>query len=46
MLKFLQEFMEVVFLGVTLKLLFDTPNVWTGHTKIRTRVPAQEVRNS
>jgi hypothetical protein len=38
--------MEVVFLGVALKLLLDTPSVWTGHTKDQTRVPSQEVRNS
>jgi hypothetical protein len=38
MLKFLQEFMEAVFLGVALKLLLDTPSVWTGHTKNQTRV--------
>jgi hypothetical protein len=46
MLKFLQEFMEAVFLGLTLKLLLDTPSVWTGHTRNHTRVPTQEVRNS
>jgi hypothetical protein len=46
MLKFLQEFIEAVFLGLPLKLLFDIPNVWTGHTKNQIRVPAQEVRNS
>jgi len=38
--------MEVVFLGVALKLLLDTPSVWMGHTKDQTRVPSQEVRNS
>jgi len=44
-LKFLQEFMEVVFLGITLKLLLVTPSIWTRHTKNQIRVPAQEVRN-
>jgi hypothetical protein len=41
MLKFLQKFPEVVFLGVATQLLLDTLNVWSGHTKDQTRVPAQ-----
>ena len=45
-LKFLQEFQEACFLGITLKLLLDTPSVSKGHTKNQTRVPFQEVRNS
>jgi tagatose-1,6-bisphosphate aldolase non-catalytic subunit AgaZ/GatZ len=45
-LKFLEEFMEAGFLGVTQKLLLDTPSVWTGHSKNQTRVQSQEVRNS
>ena len=39
MLNFLQEFPEAVFLGVTLKLLLDTPRVWTGQITDQTRVP-------
>jgi hypothetical protein len=46
MLKFLDEFLEAVFLGVTLKLLLDTNNFWSGKTKDHTGVPAQEVHNS
>ena len=46
MLKFLHDFLEAVFLSVALKLLLDTHNVLSGHTKNQTRVPAQEVRNS
>jgi hypothetical protein len=38
--------MEAVFLSLALKLLLDTPSVWTGHTKNQTRVSSQEVRNS
>jgi hypothetical protein len=38
--------MEAVFLGLAIKLLLDTPSVWTGHTKNQTRVSSQEVRNS
>jgi hypothetical protein len=45
-LKFLQDFMEAVFLGVALKLLLDTPSVWSGKTKDHTRVPAHEECNS
>jgi len=45
-LKFLHEFLEVLFLSVALKLLLDTNTVWLGKTKNQTRVPAQEVRNS
>ena len=45
-LKFLQEFINVVFHGIALKLLLDTQSIWKGHTKNQTRVPAQEVRNS
>jgi hypothetical protein len=45
-LKFLQEFMEAVFLGVALQLLLDTNTVWSGKTKDHTRVPDQEVCNS
>jgi len=34
-------------MGVALKLLLDTPSVWTGHSKNQTTVPSsQEVRNS
>jgi len=46
MFKFLQEFPESVFLGVTLIMLLDTPNIWSGHTKNHTRVRAQQVHNS
>ena len=46
MLKFIQEFMEVVFFGVALKLLLDANTAWSGKTKDHTRVRAQEVRNS
>jgi hypothetical protein len=45
-LKFLLEFLEAVFLSVALKLLLENHNIWSGHTKNQTRVPAQEVRNS
>jgi len=45
-LKFIQEFMEVVFFGVALKLLLDANTAWSGKTKDHTRVRAQEVRNS
>jgi hypothetical protein len=44
-LKFLQEFIEVVFLGVALKWLLDTNTVWLCKTKEHTRVPDQEVCN-
>jgi hypothetical protein len=44
-LKFLQEFLDSVFLGVAL-ILLDTTSVWSGHSKNLTRVPAQEVHNS
>jgi hypothetical protein len=45
-LKFLHEFLEVVSLGVALKLLLDTNTVWSGKTKDYKRVPAQELHNS
>jgi hypothetical protein len=38
MLKFLHEFLEVVFLGVALKLLLDTNLIYLGKTKDHTRV--------
>jgi hypothetical protein len=31
--KFLHEFLKAVFLGVLLKLLLDTYNVWSGKTR-------------
>ena len=46
MLKFLQDFMDTIFLGFALKLLLHNPSVCTGHTKNQTRVPAQEVHIS
>jgi hypothetical protein len=45
-IKFLHEFLEVVLLGVALKLPLDTNTVWSGKTKDHKRVPAQQVRNS
>jgi hypothetical protein len=45
-LKFLQEFSKAVFLSVALKLLLDTPGIWSGHTKDQIREPAQEVHSS
>jgi len=45
-LKFLQEFVEVVFRGVTMKSLLDANDVWSGQTTDPTRVPAQQVHNS
>ena len=44
-LKFLQEFLEVVFLGEALKSLRDVNGVWSGQTTDRTRVSAQDVHN-
>jgi hypothetical protein len=46
MLKFLHEFLQVVFLSVAVKLRLDTNTIWSGKTKDHTRVPDQEVRNS
>jgi hypothetical protein len=44
MLKFLQEFLECVFLGVALKLLLEIASVWSGHTMDKTRLPAKSSR--
>jgi hypothetical protein len=32
-LKFLQDFPDAIVLGVALKLLLDTPSVWSGKTR-------------
>jgi hypothetical protein len=44
-LNFLQAFPKAVFLVVVIKLLLDTPNILSGHTKDQKRLLAQEVHN-
>ena len=46
MLKLLQEFLEVVFLGVAMKSLLVADGVWLRQTTDQTRVPTQKVPNS
>ena len=46
LLKFFQEFPEILFLGIAMKSVLDGPNVLLGQTTNHTRVPAQKVRNS
>jgi hypothetical protein len=45
MLKFSQEFADVIFPDVKKILLVEPPSVWLGQTTNQTRVPVQQIHN-